>query len=122
MGPGSNREPTRGGGRAAMLLIAGATLLSGCSLASSVGSSDNVALVDQPVRRPFLQRQRRASTQPASPTPTAPDFECPGVDIRSGASTLNIAAKAVQATAGDLRYQLSFGQTARECRGARLCQ
>jgi hypothetical protein len=28
---------------------------------------------------------------------------------------MNIAAKTGQATAGDLRYQLSFGQTAREC-------
>jgi hypothetical protein len=28
---------------------------------------------------------------------------------------LNIAAKTGDATAGDLRYQLSFGQTAREC-------
>ena len=28
---------------------------------------------------------------------------------------MNIAAKAGDATAGDLRYQLSFGQTAREC-------
>jgi hypothetical protein len=38
------------------------------------------------------------------------------VDIRTGASTMNIAVKSDQATAGDLRYQLSFGQTARECR------
>jgi hypothetical protein len=29
---------------------------------------------------------------------------------------LNIAVKPNKATAGDLRYQLSFGQTARECR------
>ena len=28
---------------------------------------------------------------------------------------MNLAAKAADATAGDLRYQLSFGQTAREC-------
>jgi hypothetical protein len=28
---------------------------------------------------------------------------------------LNVAAKSGPATAGDLRYQLSFGQTAREC-------
>jgi hypothetical protein len=28
---------------------------------------------------------------------------------------MNIAARATDATAGDLRYQLSFGQTAREC-------
>jgi hypothetical protein len=37
------------------------------------------------------------------------------VDIRTGASTLEVAAKTGQATAADLRYQLSFGQTAREC-------
>ena len=37
------------------------------------------------------------------------------MDIRPGASTLNIAVKPNQATAGDLRYQLSFRQTAREC-------
>jgi hypothetical protein len=29
---------------------------------------------------------------------------------------MNIAVRSDQATAGDLRYQLSFGQTARECR------
>ncbi len=29
---------------------------------------------------------------------------------------MNIAVRTDQATAGDLRYQLSFGQTARECR------
>jgi hypothetical protein len=28
---------------------------------------------------------------------------------------MEVAAKTAQATAGDLRYQLSFGQTAREC-------
>jgi len=35
---------------------------------------------------------------------------------------MNLAAKAADATAGDLRYQLSFGQTARECavQGANL--
>ncbi|HVD74085.1 MAG TPA: hypothetical protein VNC81_10950 [Xanthobacteraceae bacterium] len=37
------------------------------------------------------------------------------MDIRTGASTLEVAAKTGQATAADLRYQLSFGQTAREC-------
>jgi hypothetical protein len=83
--------------------------LSGCSSASSVGSTDGW----------FSSRLFASATpgvtQPASPTPSAPEVECPGVDIRPGASTLSIAAKAGQATAGDLRYQLSFGQTAREC-------
>src|SRR5271166_2132912 len=56
-------------------------------------------------------------SQPASKAASIPKFACPGVDIRPGASTLNIAVKPNnQATAGDVRYQLSFGQTTRECR------
>jgi hypothetical protein len=43
------------------------------------------------------------------------DTDCPTVDIRPGASTLAIAAKAQQPTASDLRYQLSFTQFARQC-------
>jgi hypothetical protein len=43
------------------------------------------------------------------------DEECPGVDIRSGAGTLAVAAKAQQPTATDLRYQLSFTALARQC-------
>jgi hypothetical protein len=64
----------------------------------------------------FFSGAKPGVSQPASRTPSAPDVECPGVDIRAGASTLNIATRPDQATAGDLRYQLSFGQTARECR------
>jgi hypothetical protein len=63
----------------------------------------------------FFSNATPGVTQAASPIPSAPEVECPGVDIRAGASTLNIAAKSAQATAGDLRYQVSFGQTAREC-------
>jgi hypothetical protein len=43
------------------------------------------------------------------------DEECPGVDIRTGAGTLAIAAKTQQPTANDLRYQLSFTELARQC-------
>ena len=43
MRPGRDDRRMRGGGRALMLLM-GATLLSGCSLASSIGSSDTVVL------------------------------------------------------------------------------
>lgn len=113
MDPGRNREPTRGP-RGAAALVASAVLLSGCSLASSVGSSDNSPSLTSRFANLFSSATPGVS-QPHSPTPTAPDFECPGVDIRAGASTLNIAAKVVEATAGDLRYQVSFGQTAREC-------
>ncbi len=43
------------------------------------------------------------------------DDDCPSVEIRGGASTLAIAAKPQGATASDLRYQLTFTQTARQC-------
>src|SRR5262249_29276283 len=112
MGPG-NCERGRGR-RGAAGVIVGAAKLSRCSLASSVGSCRRLPSFATPFSN-FFSRATPGVTQPHSPTPSAPDVECPGVDIRTGASTMNIAAKAADATAGDLRYQLSFGQTAREC-------
>src|SRR5262249_19433799 len=100
----------RGPRRAAALMVSSA-MLSGCSLASSVGSSDSPSFASRFAS--FFSGATPGVTQPHSPSP--PDVECPGVDIRTGASTMNIAAKSTDATAGDLRYQLSFGQTAREC-------
>jgi hypothetical protein len=111
MGPGNDRGRARV--RAAALIVS-AAVLSGCSLASSVGSSDSSPSLASRFTS-FFSGATPGVTQPHSPTPSAPDVECPGVDIRTGASTMNIAAKATDATAGDLRYQLSFGQTAREC-------
>jgi predicted small secreted protein len=110
MRPGHDEERKRGRRRIAALLLSG-TVLSGCSSASSVGSDSSFGSRFAG----FFSGATPGVTQAASPTPSAPDIECPGVDIRTGASTLNIAAKTGQATAGDLRYQLSFGQTAREC-------
>jgi hypothetical protein len=61
-------------------------------------------------------RAAQASVPAAVPGAPAPmDDDCPPVDIRTGASTLAIAAKADGATANDLRYQLSFNQLARQC-------
>jgi len=110
----------RGGraGRRGTALILGALLLAGCSSASTV--VDNYETTPSPTWSAriasFFSGAQPGVTQPKSATPSAPEVECPGVDIRAGASTLNIATKSDQATAGDLRYQLSFGQTARECR------
>jgi hypothetical protein len=104
----------RGGGDGTLAILVGALTLAGCSLGSGIDSSDGSASFGSRFSNLFSGAKPGVS-QPASPTPSAPEFECPGVDIRPGASTLNIAAKAAQATAGDLRYQLSFGQTAREC-------
>jgi hypothetical protein len=113
MRPGRDDKPMRGGSRV-LALLTGAMALSGCSLASSIGSSDTVSSISNRFTSLFSSATPGV-TQPASPTPSSPDIECPGVDIRTGASTLEIAAKTAQATAADLRYQLSFGQTAREC-------
>jgi len=55
----------------------------------------------------------RVTAAPGEP-PTA-DYDCPSVEIRRGTGTLNVAAKSGGATAGDLRYQLSLRNTAREC-------
>jgi hypothetical protein len=111
MYPGRGDERERGGGRAVVALI-GAVALSGCSGASSI--IDSAPSLGSRFANLFSSA-KPGVTQPASPTPSAPDVECPGVDIRTGASTLEVAAKSAQPTAGDLRYQLSFGQTAREC-------
>jgi hypothetical protein len=120
MGRGNDREQTRGRCGAGALVVS-AALLSGCSLASSVGSSDDSPSFTSRFTSLF-SGATPGVTQPHSPTPTAPEVECPGVDIRTGASTMNVAAKTADATAGDLRYQFSFGQTARECavQGANL--
>jgi hypothetical protein len=98
-----------------MALLAAGVMVSGCSAGStgSTGTSSATSLSSR-VSAMFA-RASPGVTQPAEPTPSAPDVECPGVDIRTGAATLNIAGKPGQATAGDLRYQVSFGQTAREC-------
>ncbi|HEY6995997.1 MAG TPA: hypothetical protein VH397_20020 [Xanthobacteraceae bacterium] len=113
MSPGRGDEQKRGRSRASVALV-GAAALSGCSWASSIGSSDSSPSLGSRFASLFSSA-KPGVTQPASPTPSAPDVECPGVDIRTGASTLEVAAKSNQPTAGDLRYQLSFGQTAREC-------
>ena len=114
MRPGHDDERRRGRRRAAVLIV-GAGLLSGCSSPSGgIGSADPSPSFGSRFSS-FFSGATPGVSQPASPTPSAPDIDCPGVDIRAGASTLNIAAKSGDATAGDLRYQLSFGQTAREC-------
>ena len=89
-----------------------AAMLGGCTSGSGIGSS---ATPFSSRFTSFFSGATPGVTQPAAPTPSAPNVACPGVDIREGAAALSVAAKAEQATAGDLRYQLSFGQTAREC-------
>jgi hypothetical protein len=114
MRPGHDEERKHGCGRALVLMLGAATLAACSSITGAVSSDDEATPLGSRIANLFSSAKPGVK-QPPSPTPSAPEVECPGVDIRGGASTLNIAAKADQATAGDLRYQLSFGQTAREC-------
>jgi hypothetical protein len=49
------------------------------------------------------------------PADTAAEVDCPGVTVRQGASTLAITAPGADAGPMTTRYQVSIGQTAREC-------
>jgi hypothetical protein len=55
--------------------------------------------------------------QAAVPAGRVLDEDCPSVDIRTGGGTLAVAAKQQQqeASANDLRYQLTFIEMARQC-------
>ena len=46
---------------------------------------------------------------------TPAEIDCPGVDVRQGASTLAISAPGAEAGPMTTRYQVTIAQTAREC-------
>jgi hypothetical protein len=105
-------EPARAYGGAA-LLLATALLLAGCSSTSSNGATEGTSFTSRISN--LFSSPRGTALQPAPGETSASDYDCPGVDVRRGAGVLNVAAKSGDATAGDLRYQLSIRQTAREC-------
>src|SRR5882672_7080421 len=45
---------------------------------------------------------------------TPAEIDCPGVEVRQGASTLAISAPGAEAGPMTMRYQVTIGQTARE--------
>ena len=53
-----------------------------------------------------------SSPAPSGPTPEAAEIECPGVDIRQGASTLSISTPGADSGPMTTRYQVSIGETA----------
>jgi hypothetical protein len=56
-----------------------------------------------------------AALPPAAPAAGSTEVDCPRVDIRQGASTLMSNAPNADQSAMTLRYQATFGRTAREC-------
>jgi hypothetical protein len=96
----------RGGTAPAVLAGLGLSfVLAGCS-SSSFSSFSGMSSM--------FSSSGGASEASASATP--PDFECPSVAIRHGASTLQIPDSPAEQSALTTRYQVGIGQTARECR------
>src|SRR5436853_6875033 len=56
-----------------------------------------------------------ATGDPANPNTPRDAFDCPGVEVRSGASTLAVGPPGAEATVTNMRYQASIARTAREC-------
>jgi hypothetical protein len=100
-------QACRGSGRAAAL-IGAALLLLGCSFGT--GSNDPAATSSG------NRLTNLFSSSPANPAgnPDFNPFDCPPIEIRTGAGTLTVG-NTPQTSATDVRYQLSFGQLARQC-------
>jgi hypothetical protein len=120
MGTGYSVE--RGvGGRVALLgpALVGAALLglalAGCSSFSSSGVSDWFPSVPGFSSVQATTGDRSAMAAAEKPWLPSTEDDCPSLDIRQGAATLAIANKTQQATANDLRYQLTFTRLARQC-------
>jgi hypothetical protein len=102
-----------------LVLLSGAAALAACSSAQNVGSQETSPTLMNRLSG-YFGGSKEAAPKPAPTAPTAPPVaatvDCPGVEIRAGAGTFNVAtAKKGEATAGDLKYQVSFNELAREC-------
>jgi hypothetical protein len=106
---GEPSKQTAPGGTAKLAALAVALALGGC------GSTD---LLKSSSLDLFSSSSKATNDTPLTAgTATTDDIECPGVTIRTGASTLTIGSKPGQAepAALDLRYQGAILRTAREC-------
>jgi hypothetical protein len=89
-------------------------VLAGCSSAPSLPS-----LPSPPSAPSFSSMFGSSSAANANASATAAlpaDFECPQVQVRTGASTLTSSGNPAEPTAMNLKYQVTIGTTARECR------
>jgi hypothetical protein len=105
-------EPSRHGARYAAV-VGAALALSGCSSASPPVDAADTGSTSR------FSSLFAGSASPAAPAAAgSPAFnldDCPSVDIRTGAGTYTVAGKPPEASATDVRYQLSLTQLARQC-------
>lgn len=87
-------------------------LLAGCSSLPSMPSMSMPAMPDW-----FTSAGSNANASAAPGAPGLPaNFECPPVQVRTGAATLTDSANPGEPAATNLRYQVTVTTTARECR------
>jgi hypothetical protein len=101
----------RGGLQGAAWLAAGLAL-AGCS--GSLGSMTPNWFPSVPGFSSVSSKPTDGSALAAAPMPSMDD-NCPSADVRAGAGTLAVTTKTQQATASDVRYQLTFSEIARQC-------
>jgi hypothetical protein len=93
-------------------------VLAGCS-SSMLPSMPSVPSMPSSVTSMFGSKTAAGNANAASTTGLGSqpaNFECPDVTVRQGASTLSASANPAEPTALNLRYQVTIGTTARECR------
>jgi hypothetical protein len=108
------RIDARGRGESRAALLAAALVLSGCSSASTPASTTDSG----PPSRFTSLFSGSASPPAQAAAPAGPSIspdDCPSVQIRTGAGTLAVGGKPGEASAPDVRYELSFSQVARQC-------
>jgi hypothetical protein len=81
-------------------------LLGGCSAIPSMPSLPSW----------FTSSGSNANASAAGALTLPPDFECPSVQVRTGAATLTSSGNPAEPTALNMKYQVTIGTTARECR------
>ena len=103
-----------GRGRAVGALLAFGVAVAGCSTGplGSSGSSGSPSVTD---RFTSLFNSSPSGQTQAKVAGPDPNLDCPTVDVRQGASTLQTTATGKGTDAGSLQYQVTIARTAREC-------
>ena len=95
--------------------VAGKIALLGLSLGLAGCGSGSSNLFSSSALDLFSTSSKASADTQAEGAP-APDIECPGVSVRTGAATLMVGSKPGEDPAAmDLRYQVTIVRTAREC-------
>lgn len=113
----NNLKPFSERRRTMMLVALGCTALAGCGGTSSMfSSSPDSPGIGSRFSQLFGSRSQEAGTPAAAQAQSQANLSCPGVAIRSGASTLQVGTTPGQTpAANEMRFQGTIVRTARDC-------